>query len=86
MYIKLFESYQSQKELEYLTKLLIDNSTEAIIEKIEHKWTNLKELPIIKMNVNPTIFNQLENFLKNFFRFPINSVVEEIFKKSSGSI
>lgn len=66
-YLKLYESFSSQKELESLTASMLNTYSEKIIKTIEHKFFKMtySKMPIIELSMfNPDIYTELKYFIK----------------------
>ena len=64
-YIKLFESYKSQKDLKLLTDVLLSNYSDTIIENIEHKFYKMSwsKMPKENLYINEDMFGELKDFI-----------------------
>lgn len=68
MYIKLFESFKSQKDLEKLTDIILETYSDEIINDIEHKFFKMTydNIPILSLSIfNSDIFSEIKKFIDN---------------------
>jgi predicted nucleic acid-binding Zn-ribbon protein len=66
-HIALFETYQSQKDLESLAKSILEFMAERSLEALTHRWQKIKTIASIKLaNFNPTAFGVLADFINDF--------------------
>jgi hypothetical protein len=66
-YLKVFESFKSQKELEQFTKSILEQYSEEIVKSIESKFFKMtyNKMPMIELSMfNPSVYNELESFIK----------------------
>ncbi len=76
-YIKIFETYSSQKDLEELSSVVLDYYTDKIVDMIESKFFvfNYNKLPVIELSqLNPDIYNTISDFVKENGELQFNIV------------
>jgi hypothetical protein len=86
-YIKLFENYQSQKDLEYLSKAILKMVAEKTLNKLHHNQQRIYELETVYFkSLNPNAFGSLADFIKNFNNLEIYFISrEEFLRHAKGS-
>ncbi len=84
-YIKLFENYKAQKDLEDLTDSILKVIAEETFSHINFKFSVDDFISLQFKDLNHKAFGSLDEFLLNFRELEIHIVSEEEFAKHGGT-
>jgi hypothetical protein len=83
-HVALYESFQSQKDLEHLAHTLLNFIAESTVQKLESNIHKIRDFEsVFFKQLNPDAFGSLSQFIKDFNNIEIHIITEKEFREYS---